>query len=234
MHERLIGYLAVASGRPPAATPVFFVPFAGRYWAFSRRNTVKASAARTGDGATLLVPDGDRWRLHRGVLTVLDPLRPDLSARSATNAALAPLAASAYMHRNGRALASLWLKRPDLLRAVFTAMKIMYVVEPTTTTDLPARPTDAVYTGWAGDEAIVLPVRRKGDDLIVAHDAEHLLEACEAECAVTSAVESPGEIAATGSIDRGRWEKHEEGISFTTLTRTVWDGTQARPQPVSA
>ncbi len=138
MRDRLIGYLAIASGRTPVATPVFHAAFAGRHWIASRRSTVKASIARTGDAASLLIADGNGWRLVNGELTVLDPLRPDLSRRSAADALLAPLATSAYMRRNGRALASLWMDRPDLLVGVATAMKVLFVVHPTSTTELPA------------------------------------------------------------------------------------------------
>lgn len=232
MRDQLIGYLAIASGRTPVATPVFHAASAGRHWMYSRRSTVKASTARTGDAASLLIPDGNRWRLLSGELTVLDPLRPDLSRRSAADGLLAPLATSAYMRKNGRALASLWIERPDLLIATATAMKVLFVVHPTSTTDLPAHIADAIYTGWPGDFPVVLPVRRNDDELVIPRGAETMVDRCDPECSVTSTVESAGAISAVGSITRGVWEKREGAITFTARTRTDWDGTRTQRQRV--
>lgn len=234
MGDQLIGYLAIAAGRRPVATPVFHAGFAGRHWMFSRRSTVKASIARTGDAASLLIPEGGQWHLIGGELTVIDPLRPDLSRRSAADGLLAPLATSAYARRNGRALASLWMERPDLLVGVATAMKVLFVIHPTSTMTLPARFTDAIFTGWSGDFPVVLPVQRKDDELVLARDAETMLERCDAECSLTSTVETAGEISPVGSVTRGVWEKREGAFAFNPRARTGWDGTRTGRQPLEA
>ena len=233
-----LSYVVVQGSQSPVATPVFSSQLAGRHWVLARRGTVKAASLRQAGEASLLLHEGDSWRLVHGSVCTLDPLRPRLEPCAVADALLAPLALTRYARQNGVALASLWMKHPSLLVAVATARKVLLVLHPRgeTAMDPGPRPAEGVYATRVGPRLVAVPVRR-GDAKNTFTLSEDAAQAVEGEgeeaCSFTTLPGFGQQISAAGSVTRGRGTKRGREIVIEERSTTHWDGVRTTRLPSS-